>query len=323
MRNIFVINPTAGSKKNVETLRRNILNMAKELNIDLGIYMTKAERDAEAFIHTCCNENPKEIFRFFGCGGDGTLNEVMNASAFHDNAITGSVPIGTGNDFVRNFENMDAFFDLKKQLEGEPFAIDLIRCEYEENGIPYTRYCNNMINIGFDSNVVEKAGIIRKQGIVTGSMAYLMSVLVILIQKKGADLRIELDNGFVHDGPLLLFALANGSFCGGGFKSSPYSKLDDGIAEASLIRDVSRKSFINLLPSYKKGTHVNTLKTKDILDYYGVKSATIKTNGEIMRVSNDGEIVYTNEIKCEVVKKAVKFSVPKDANKQTILGAKK
>ena len=47
--------------------------------------------------------------------------------------------------------------------------------------------------------------------------------------KKGADIRIEYNDGRVLDGKILLIAIANGCYCGGGVKGVPYCKLDDGL----------------------------------------------------------------------------------------------
>lgn len=73
-----------------------------------------------------------------------------------------------------------------------------------------------MFNIGFDCNVVDLAGRLKQYPLLTGSVAYMAAVVGILVKKKGADLKIQLDDQLVHQGPLLLTALANGSYCGGG-----------------------------------------------------------------------------------------------------------
>lgn len=83
-----------------------------------------------------------------------------------------------------------------------------------------------------------------------------MAVLCILIKKKGADLRVELDGEVYEDGPVLLTALANGSFCGGGVKSAPTARLDDGLMDVNIIYNVSRREFLSKFPAYSKGTHM-------------------------------------------------------------------
>lgn len=310
MENIFLINPEAGSRNRIQSIVDRIRKACSETGMDAEICFTNTVDECRKYIAGKCMDNPGEKIRFFGCGGDGTLNHVVNACVPFENAVAGNVPVGTGNDFVRTIGSLSDFSDISRQLRGIPVHIDLIRCEYIEDGVRKVCYCDNMINIGFDSNVVEKAAQIRKGGIVTGSLAYLMGVAVILAEKKGADLLIEFDGETVHDGPLLLTAVANGSYCGGGVRSSPRSKLNDGTAEASIIRDVSRRKFVKLYPSYSKGTHLDIPHIDEIIDYRPVKTVHIRTNGETMRVSNDGEIIYTDEIWLEVEPKRILFSVP-------------
>lgn len=124
------------------------------------------------------------------------------------------------------------------------------------DGRVQTRYCANMFNIGFDCNVVDLTAKLKTYPLLAGSMAYLMAVLCILVRKKGADLRVELDGEVYEDGPVLLTALANGSFCGGGVKSAPIARLDDGLMDVNIIYNVSRREFLSKFLAYSKGTHM-------------------------------------------------------------------
>ncbi len=310
MKNYFIINPNAGRKRRKAALLGRIEQAAAQTGLECEVYFTRSMSDGENFVRKICRENPDKVFRFFGCGGDGTLNEVVNGIYGFDNAVAGNVPLGTGNDFARAFGPLKRFADIKAQLLGSIREVDLIRCTYEFNGRHIVRYCDNMINIGFDSNVVAKAAEIRRGGVVTGSAAYLLGVGIILIEKKGADLRIELDNGYVHDGPLLLTAAANGRYCGGGVQSSPESLVDDGIIEVSIIKEVSRSKFVSLYPSYSKGNHIESLTAEGILDYHRVRRLKITSNTGTMKVSNDGEIMSPHSLELEVVPEAIRFSVP-------------
>ena len=92
---------------------------------------------------------------------------------------------------------------------------------------------------------------------------------MILIRKKGADLRIEYNDGRVLDGKILLIAIANGCYCGGGVKGVPYCKLDDGLMDVSVVKDISRMCFLTLFPSYAKGTHMqkHKIQARKIIQY--------------------------------------------------------
>lgn len=68
-----------------------------------------------------------ESLRFYACGGDGTVNEVANGIIGYDNAAMSVIPVGTGNDFLKNFGgDMDKFRDAENLWDGPQFPMDAI-----------------------------------------------------------------------------------------------------------------------------------------------------------------------------------------------------
>ena len=67
------------------------------------------------------------------------------------------------------------FFDIEKQIKGKSEKIDLLEC----NG----RYCVNIVNIGFDCNVVYEMEKIRNAKIVPNKLAYIAGIVVTLFKK--------------------------------------------------------------------------------------------------------------------------------------------
>ena len=315
MRHIFVINPKAGKEKNREKLEANILAAGKKLNKKVEIYETTAAGDGEDFVRrTSAAKNPDEKIRFYACGGDGAVNEIFNGAYGFDNVEVGVVPMGTGNDYIRNYGTAEQFRNIEAQLMGEAVDSDMIRyVEYLNGKAAEPRYCANMFNIGFDCNVVDQTAKAKKWPMVNGSMAYLISVFIMLIKKKGANLRVEFEDGEVFDDKLLLMAVANGCYCGGGWRSNPVASLDDGIMDIGLIRDIPRRQFPVLLPKYSKGTHLDHPGIEKILIYKKSRTLTITANGENMRLCTDGEITDAEKVTFEMVPKAIRFAVPAGA----------
>lgn len=312
MRIIFVINPKAGKGKGIDKLVEKIRSTSEKTGIKASTYMTKAVGDAEAFADLIGKETASsgEEVRLIACGGDGTLNEVLNGAIRYDNLTVGVMPIGTGNDFCRNFPDEGDFLDVEAQLKGKVVKCDAIRYSGLLAGKEQTRYCANMFNIGFDCNVVDLTAKLKTYPMIKGSFAYLLGVAVTYIKKKGAKLRVELDGKVIEDGPLLLTAIANGGFCGGGVHSSPYASVNDGIMDVNVIFNVSRLDFLKKFPHYAKGTHMELPDINQILYAGTCRKARITPLDGTMRLCTDGEIIDAGAIDFEMVPEAFNLLLP-------------
>ncbi len=328
MRTVFIVNPKAGQGKGNKKFTERIRHVAEKAGTAVEIYTTAGIGDAEILARQIAEESNAEPTRIYACGGDGTLNEVLNGvlhagceggagskgneecESGADIAI-GVVPIGTGNDFCRNFPEAADFTDIEAQLAAEPKRCDAIKYSGILAGKEQTRYCANMFNIGFDCNVVDLTATLKTYPLLSGSLAYLMAVLAILVKKKGANLKVEVDGKVKHDGPLLLTAVANGCFCGGGVKSSPMASISDGLMDINIIYNVKRMEFLKKFPYYSKGTHMELPDISKILYAAQAKKIVIMPNDGTMRLCADGEIVDAGRVEMEIVHEAFTFLVPK------------
>ncbi|HWQ75177.1 MAG TPA: diacylglycerol kinase family protein [Syntrophomonas sp.] len=334
MKHIFIMNPAAGKGKAARVFLPKIIEAAKRLGIDYEIHRTIAPDDARHFVKKKCEEtavgpDPEAALRFYACGGDGTLNEVINGAYGYINAETAMIPAGTGNDFPRNFGDLKYFEDIERQILGAARPIDVIRYEtisanpaygsvslsykldsiFESDPDPVVRYGVNMFNIGFDCNVVAKTAEIKSHPFVPGLLAYGLGVAIILVKKEGVDLEICFDDNEVHRGGILLAAIGNGSYCGGGFKGVPKASVDDGLMDVSIVENVSRRTFLALLSKYRNGTHLEDPAAEKIITYRKCKKLTILAD-DAVKLCADGEITTVGEANFEIVPGGIKFSVP-------------
>ena len=302
MKTVFVINPNAGKKKNIKSLIEKINEVSLSLGADSEIYVTKSTRDAEHFVKNYCEENG--VARFIACGGDGTFSEVLNGAVNFEGTEVGVMPIGTGNDFCRNFD-ID-FKNIEGQIKGKTKKCDAIRCA-DKN---VTRYGVNMFNIGFDCNVADMKEKLTKKTFLKGSLAYFVSIFIILVKKKGANLSIIADGNEKHNGKLLLTSLANGSFCGGGIMSNPLADLNDGLININIIKNVSRLRFLTLLPFYMNGKFTELKNIEKIITTEKYKKIVIIPLDSEMRLCTDGEISTVGETTFEIVPDAFNLVTP-------------
>lgn len=223
MRHVFILNPAAGKGDEIAPLRSKLESECKRLGADYFIYITQAPGDATEFILRECAEGGMfygEKCRFYACGGDGTISEVLDGAARIDGAEVGVIPIGTGNDFCRSCTPAELYFDIEAQINGTAMPIDAVKY----NG----KYSANMINIGFDCEVVKEAARIKRKPWVPGGLAYIFALVKTLIRKPGAAFTLSVDGGKPEHYSLLLCAVANGPYCGGGFDALPMAELSDG-----------------------------------------------------------------------------------------------
>lgn len=304
MKTVFIINPCAGKGKAESMI--DVINGLSDTDKD--IYVTKSIGDATKYVAEYCRDNG--VARFIACGGDGTLNEVLNGIRDYPDAEIGVIPVGSGNDFCRNFGSDCSFDDIYGQIYGDTIKCDAVKYMAETESGTVTGYCANMINIGFDCNVADLASRMKTKPFISGSMAYLVSVFYNLIKKRGANLEISIDGEKKHCGSLLLTSIANGRYCGGGIKSNPEASVTDGRINVNIIKDVSRLKFISLFPFYAKGTYMGRKNIDRIITSANCRELEVVPLDGRMRICIDGEIIDAGVTRFEICHKAFNFVKP-------------
>lgn len=304
IKHVFILNPAAGKGAKQADLRERIEQVCVERGVDFEIHQTSACGEATGYVRSFCEQHPDMQLRFYACGGDGTLSEVVNGAYGCANAAVGVVPVGTGNDFVRNFEGKEWFLDIGAQLDGQTHMMDLM--QYND------RLCVNMINIGFDCEVVKLTAKLKEKKLLSADMGYIAGLVLTLIRKPGVKALVSVDGGQPVKHDMLLTSAANGAWCGGGFHSSPIALPDDGILDIVMIKNVTRVRFLSLVKAYKDGSHIHNPKAKRVIDY--VKCHTVRyTFGGMQSICVDGEVIEAQELEISAVRNALCLVVPKGA----------
>ena len=331
MLSIFVINPKAGQGKAPlietaieETAEERGLTLVHDENggavrdcgADIVIYETKSVGDAETYCRLICSAvKPliEGVVRFYACGGDGTLNEVVNGCAGADGVEIACIPLGTGNDFIKTLPGARDYLDIGRQLDGAPMTCDAIRYSYLSGETKTERYAINICNMGLDCNVADLTGRMKRVPLISGHFAYYLSALAMLVRKKGEDLKVDFDGERKYDGKLLLITIANGEYYGGGVKAAPNATADNGLLELSILRGVKRREFARLFPIYKKGEHLQDPDARAHFELGECKTVTVTPNTKNVKLCVDGEITLikdAGEMTFTIVPGAVQFVLP-------------
>lgn len=309
MRHIFVINPAAGKDREKKWLTDAIEKTAKKLSTKVEIYFTKCEGDTYKFAKNLRNtaQNTAQKIRLYACGGDGTLNDIVNGVYGCDNISIGCVPCGTGNDFVKNFKNKSDFLDIEKQMSAKEEPIDLI----ESMG----KYSVNICNLGFDADVADGMERFKRLPGVSGSMAYTISVGTTLVKKLGFHAKLVFDKAKTAEEDIMLMVVGNGICYGGGYYGTPRAKLNDGLMDVCLVRKISKFKILDLIGKYKKGLHVDAPEFKGTIEYFRCKDVEIVAD-KPFNICRDGEVSECKTAAIHMIEKGINFINPSELLKE-------
>lgn len=304
MKHFFIMNPAAGKGTNFHKLIDEIHKVCDRRGVYYAVHVTERIGEATEFVKRMC-KNLTEEMRFYACGGDGTIKEVAQGMIGCDHAQLAIIPMGTGNDFVRNFEHNDQLFNIDAQLDGETRKIDLIK--YND------KYAINLINTGFDCEVAKQVAVNRRSVLVPSKLAYTAGILQKITQFDTAIVngRIFFD-GVPHRGDKFQACVfANGCYYGGGYKAAPAAQFDDGLIDCCIIDKLPLLTFAGILGKYKAGTHLTDKSMPDVIAYKKCnkvelsfyRPTDITVDGEIERIKS--------KLTITVVRDAVTLSLPK------------
>ena len=243
-------------------------------------------------------ESGEEV-RLYACGGDGTLNEVVNGAAGFANAAVTHFPGGSGNDAIKIFSEPAAFTDLDRLLDAEEARLDLIRC----NGM----YALNILSIGLDARIGTDIARYKRLPFVTGKGAYILSTINNLFRGISQYYRVTLDDSETVEGRQTMICICNGRWYGGSFNPVPDAEPDDGLLDVLVVEKVSLLQVASVIGHYQKGRYA---EYPELIRHARCRSLRIEC-AERSVVNVDGEAVYTTDAKIEVVPHAIRFFYPK------------
>lgn len=277
MRHLFIINPAAGKKNTTAQLE----GLLERLTFPHEVVYTGGEGDARRFTEEAVRSG--DPVRIYACGGDGTLNEVVNGAAGHAHAAVTNVPKGTGNDFLKIFgpDYRKLFYDLEALAAGPETAFDLIDC----NG----KLGIDVVCAGVDARIAADVHRYKDWYFVSGMGAYVLS-LVENIFFKGIARTMTVHMGDIRweEKPASLLCVCNGRYYGGGFMPVGEAMPDDGVLDMLLVRKVSLFTFLRLVGKYAKGRYREYPELirdcrGDAVTFSAKEPITVVVDGEVMR----------------------------------------
>lgn len=296
MKKLFILSSKAGSRDFL-AFEKSILRIYKrhKREDELIIKITENKDSAKNYTRDFIKDDPENKIVIV-CGGDGTLGEVANILT-GSKASLGLIPMGTANDFSKNF----AYKNFKIEDTFDPIIkpIDLMQVNND--------YCINVMSLGFDTYVLERTYELLKKNPKLKERAFIRAAIKSLLNLVYEDLTLKMT---LEDGSektisdsFLITALCNGSYYGSGFNPAPDARLNDGLLNLVLAKAMSLYEVLPLLRKYKKGSHLN----HPLISEYKVKNLNISSN-KLLTYNIDGEIYKANEIDVKIIENGINWA---------------
>ena len=258
MRISLVVNPHAGSgraARQLATLRRRLDAEGRPHDV----FETSRRGEATELARHAIDAGADVLGVL---GGDGTLNEVSQAYIDAEGAPRPGPPIalipsGTGGDFPKScaFANDALDGAVERLCRGRARPLDLgVVTLADAGGRPLHRAFVNIASVGISGDVDERVE--RGPKWLGGKAAFLFGTVTAALGYRNVPIEIDVDGAPWHRGPVLITAIANGRFLGGGMHIAPRAQLADGLLDVVCVGDLSRATFLRLFPSVYKGTHL-------------------------------------------------------------------
>ena len=296
MKHLFIINPAAGKYDKTGEFTQRIRSICDRKGLNYEILVSRAPGDCTKIAQAAAASG--EELRIYACGGDGTLNEVVNGAAGFPNAAVTHFPGGSGNDFIKIFSEPAAFSHLERLLDCEVAEFDLIRCG-EHYGI-------NVCSVGLDARIGTSVSKYKRLPLVSGSGAYIMSTGVNLVKGIAKPYIVDID-GEIIKGRQTLICVANGRWYGGGFNPVPNAEPDDGYLHVLVIKPVNLLTVAGVIGKFKQGRYA---ELPQYVRYFRCKKVTVRCDRE-SEINLDGELLMSKTAEFEIVPAGIRFFYPK------------
>jgi YegS/Rv2252/BmrU family lipid kinase len=249
------------------------------------------------------------------CGGDGTINEVVNGLLRAESgAELGLLPSGTGGDFRRTLDIPRRTADAARALrEGEARTMDAGRVTFvNEGGTEESRYFVNVASFGMGGDVIKRvksreglpAGAARLLG---GRLSFAAAALQAAVTFEKPLVRVSLDGGAEAQLNVANFCVANARYFGGGMKIAPNALVDDGRFDVVAVGDVSALTV--LANSYRLylGTHLGMQEVRHAL---ARRVRAESADGSVVKLEIDGELAGRLPAEFELLPGALRVRCP-------------
>jgi YegS/Rv2252/BmrU family lipid kinase len=294
VRAAIICNPLAGRRVLDGSLGAAI-KVLEGAGWDVTVEQSEAQGDATRLAHEAVEAGVEVVL---AAGGDGTLNEVVQALAGTETAL-GYLPYGTVNIWAREL-------NIPRDPEGAARAIVDGRSAQIDLGVVDGRYFLLMASVGFDGEVLRRARSLEQHKHRLGILPYVAVGLTAAPLYRGADVELRYD-GLIRRVQALMLVVGNTRLYGGLFRLTPNAVANDGWLDICIVRGrgplaLIRQSLPLLLSRSISHSDVELLRVKEL----AVQADTP------LPIQADGELVGSTPAHFSIAPAVLRVIVPND-----------
>jgi len=301
-----VVNPASGNdrtKKEWPQISKAIKASLSEFDFEF----TGGPKDAIAITRHALQQGYEMIV---SVGGDGTHNEVVNGffdgnRCINPEAVLAVISRGTGSDLIKTLNiPKDTRLSAALLAGKDTRKVDVGHLIYQAHeGRREDRYFLNIASFGISGEVDELlSGTTKALG---GFASFLWASLLSIFRHRNKAVILEIDGRIPFEASVVLVAVANGQYFGGGMWMAPMASMEDGIFDVIVVKDLTRFEILIQFGRIYRGTHTSHPK----VDCLRGKKILAKTEERVL-LDVDGEPLGLLPATIEIIPKSLRVKAP-------------
>lgn len=285
---LLVINPISGGSEK-EQLLEDINELLKSHQTRCTTYKTTGDKDEAAIQEILDGESIKNVLV---AGGDGTVQMVAKAIGKRNISMS-LIPAGSANGLASNLQLPDTLAEQINIALGDSYIMmDMIGID--------DHLCLHIADLGINATLIKN----YDKSAIHGKLGYAIQTIPTLIE---SDLpyhfTLELNDKKIETKGVMI-AIANAKQFGTGAVINPEGKIDDGLFEVLIFKNLG---IINILKTLDKDSH----RDPEFVESFSTKKVVISCEKPVC-FQVDGEFIgEVKQVIAQLLPTKIKLMVPK------------
>ncbi|MEZ9231260.1 lipid kinase YegS [Vibrio amylolyticus] len=273
---------------------RQAINDARDLGLDIEVRVTWESADMARLVGEAIHDG---ISRIVVAGGDGTVNEAVNALnhwPMQERPELAIIPMGTANDFATaTLIPNELSSALELAIKGKAYWVDSVRAN--------DRYFMNIAAAGFGAEITAETPVELKNFL--GGGAYTLTGVVKALGFKPYSGTLTIEKGS-FSGDILVGAFCNGRLAGGGQELAPNAFINDGLMDLTLVKAFLPSDLPKVIEEIKQPAQDGEFVVHTQASWLEVDFP------QPLPINLDGEPYRSNKIRFDVMPNSVNLVLP-------------